>query len=110
MSKHAQGVNHREQLEDVRRVGLLGRRQRAALVRHGMVAAVIIRLGEHCRDGHLASIGCDDGAAPRVDGAEDGCSRQALLQRFKALLFGGASVPGACRGPHSRVNGAAMSA
>ena len=64
VSEHAQGVHHREQLEDVRRVGLLGCRQLAALVRHGMVVAVVIRLGEHGRDGHLASIRGDDGAAP----------------------------------------------
>ena len=37
-----------------------------------------------------------------------GC-RQVLLPRVKAPLFGGAPVPGAC-GPHSHVNGAAMSA
>ena len=59
--------------------------------------AVVIRLGEHRKDGHLASIGGDDGAAPKVEGAEDGCSRQALLQRVKARLFGGASVPGGVR-------------
>ena len=97
VSKLAQGVHYREQLEDVRRVGLLGCPQLAALVRHRMVMAVVIRLDEHCQDGHLASIGGDDGAAPRVEGAEDGCSRQALLQCVKARLLGGAPVPGRMR-------------
>ena len=74
-----------------------------------MVVVVVIRLGEHCRDGHLASIGGDDGAATRVEGAEDGCSRQELIQRVKARLFGGAQCQGESW-PHIRVNGAAMSA
>ena len=97
MPKHAHGVHHREQLEDMRRVSLLGGRQLAALVRHGMVVAVIIRLCKHGRDGHLASIRGDDGSAPRVEGAEDGGLRQALLQRFRALLFGVAPVSGGLR-------------
>ena len=61
--------------------------------------AVIIRLCEHGRDGQLASIGRDDEAARRVEGAEDGGHRQALLQPVKALLFGVAQVPWGVRAP-----------
>ena len=73
---------------------MLGCCQLAALVRHGMVVAVIILLCEHGRDGNLASIGGYDRAAPRVKGTEDGGRRQALHQRVKTLLFGVVSVPG----------------
>ena len=88
VSKDAQGVSAADNLS--------GCRQLAALVRHGMVLTLVIRLGEHCRDDHLAVSG-GDGAAPRVEGAEDGCSRQALLQRDKARLFGVVPVPGGVR-------------
>ena len=68
VSKHAKGVHHSEQLEDVRRVGLLGCRQITALVPTGWWWPSSIRLGEHGRDGHLASIGGNDGAAPSARG------------------------------------------
>ena len=78
----------------------------AALVRRGMVLAVIIRLCEHGRDGNLVSIRGYDRAAPRVKGTEDGGRRQALHQRVKTLLFCVVSVPGGVQATQPSMEGA----
>ena len=46
VAKHPKGVDHREQLEDVRWVGLFGSGEFTAFVGHRVVMTVVIWLGE----------------------------------------------------------------
>ena len=97
VAKHPKGVNHCKQFEDARQVGLLGRCELAALVGHRMVVSLVVRLRENGRDRHLAGVGREHGAPGRVEGAEDGCRGQAVLQCVKALLLSRPPVPGGVR-------------
>jgi hypothetical protein len=76
-----------EQLEDVSRIGLLGRGELAALVRDRVVLAVVVRLSEDSGDSHFASVGRKDRASTRVEGAKDRGRREAPLQVVEAPLL-----------------------
>jgi hypothetical protein len=73
-------VDHRQQLKDVSGVGLLRSRELAALVRDGVVTAVVIGLGEDRRDRCLAGVCREDRTSARVEGQEDRGHCEAVLQ------------------------------
>ena len=87
MTKHPQGVNHREEFEDVRQIGLLSCRELAALVGHRVVMALVVRLREDSLDRRLAGVCREHTAAARIKSAKDRGRRQATFQGFEALLL-----------------------
>ena len=70
VSKRAQRVHHREQREDLRRVVPLRRCQLAALVRHRMLVALVIRLRQDRGNRDVACVRRQHRAAGRVKGAQ----------------------------------------
>jgi hypothetical protein len=97
VAKDPQGMDDRQQLEDVSWICLLCRREFAAFVGDRVVMAVVVGLRQDRRDGLLTSIRREDGAPTRVEGAQDRGRRQARLQPVKALLLLGTPCPGRVR-------------
>ena len=69
MPEHAQRVYHRQQLEDMRRVVLLRRRQLAALVRHRVMLPLVVWLRQDRRHGDVARVRRQHRTAGRIKGA-----------------------------------------
>jgi hypothetical protein len=80
-------MDHCKQLQDVGGVGLLCSGEFAALIRDGVVMAVVVGLGEDRRERHLAGVGREDRAAARVEGPKDGGRGEAVLQAVKTPLL-----------------------
>ena len=88
VSEHPQGVDHRQQLQDVRRAVPLGRRQLATLVRHRMLPALVVWLRQDSRYGEVAGVSSQDRAAGGIKRAQHRGRGEGLLQRVEALLRG----------------------
>jgi hypothetical protein len=56
LPEHTQRVHHRQQLEDMRRVVPLRRRQLAALVRHRVMVPLVVRLRQDRGNGNIAGV------------------------------------------------------
>jgi len=69
MAKHPQGMDHRQKLEDMSGVCLLGCREFPALEGDRMLLPCVIRLREHRRNCVLAGIRREGRATARVEGA-----------------------------------------
>ena len=67
--ERAQRVDHRQKLEDMRRVVLLRRRQLAAFVRHWVLVPLVVRLCQDRRHSDVARIRRQNRAAGRIEGA-----------------------------------------
>ncbi len=69
VAKDPQGMDDRQQLEEVSWIRLLCRREFAAFVGDQVVLVVVVGLHQDRRDGPLTSIRREDGAPMRVEGA-----------------------------------------
>jgi hypothetical protein len=103
--KHPQGVDHRQQLKNVSGVGLLRSRELAALVRDGVVMAVVIRLGKDRRDRCLAGVCREDRTSARVEGPEDRGRCEAVLQAVETPLLLHPPLPWCVRAAQARERG-----
>ena len=65
--EHAQRVYHCQQLEDMRQVVLLRRRQLAALVRHRVLVPLVVWLRQDRRDSNVARVRREHSALGRVE-------------------------------------------
>ena len=70
VSKHPQGVDHRQQLQDVCRVVPLGRRQLAILVHHRLLPALVVWLRRDSRYAEVAGVSSQDRAAGGIKRAQ----------------------------------------
>ena len=71
VTEDPQGMYYRQQLQDMSRVRLLRGGQPAAFVGDRVVAALVVRLGEHGGDGDLTSVSGQSRAATRVEDPQD---------------------------------------
>ena len=94
-------MDSRQQLQDVRRVVPLVRRQLETLVRHRMLPALVVWLRQDSHYGEVARVSSQDRTAGRVNRAQHRRRGEGQLQRVEDLLRGS--------GPRA-VNGAASSA
>ncbi len=60
VTKHQQDMDHCQRLKDVGWEGLLSSSEFVALIRYGVVMAVVVGLGEDSLDCHLAGVRCED--------------------------------------------------
>ncbi len=60
VAKHAQGMHHGQQLQDMGWICLLGQCKFAAFIGYRVAKAIIIGLREDCQDHNLARIRCEN--------------------------------------------------
>ena len=76
MSERSQAVYHRGQLEDML----------AALVRHRVLMALVVRLSQDRHDGDATGVSCQDGTTGRLEGLQPWGQGDGQLQRVEARL------------------------